>query len=54
MIGAPGPRSIFAARPPALVAVDNFSVIRVACLLPQQSRSFSHNLILRGEVMSMQ
>ena len=41
MIGTPGPRSIFATRPPPLLAVDNFSVILVACLLPQHSQTFA-------------
>ena len=41
MIGTPGPRSILATRPPPLVAVDNFSVIFIARLLAQQSRTFS-------------
>ena len=54
MIVTPGPQSIFATRPPPLVAFDDFSVILVVFLSPQQSRTFSHNLILRGEVMSMQ
>ena len=45
-------RSIFATHPPPLAAVDNFSVILVACLLPRQSRTFSIKYI-RGEVMSI-
>ena len=40
MIDTPGPWSIFATRPPPLLAVDNFSVILVACLLPQKSQTF--------------
>ena len=40
MIGTPGSWSIFATRPPPLLAVENFSVILVACLLPQQSQTF--------------
>ena len=54
MIGTLGPRSIFANRPPPLVAVDNFSVILIASWsIASAALDFTHNLILGGEVMSM-
>ena len=56
-VGSPGTLSPFATLPPPLVAVDReFCVFKVSslhvyCLI---SRGFSHNLIFRDEVMSMQ
>ena len=50
MIRTLGPRSIFANRPPPLVAVDNFSVILIASWsIASAGLDFTHNLILGGE-----